>query len=36
MTELVFFLKSAHANHNPSAFEAVQTAVSKAKNTKNR
>jgi glycosyltransferase involved in cell wall biosynthesis/tetratricopeptide (TPR) repeat protein len=26
------FLKSAHANHNPSALETVQTAVSKAKN----
>jgi glycosyltransferase involved in cell wall biosynthesis len=28
----VLFLKSAHANHNPSAFEAVQTAISEAKN----
>ena len=26
------FLKSAHANHNPSALETVQTAISKAKN----
>jgi glycosyltransferase involved in cell wall biosynthesis len=30
----VLFLKSAHANHNPSGFEAVQTAVSKVKNIK--
>ena len=28
----VLFLKSAHANHNPSAFEAVQMAISEAKN----
>ena len=26
------FLKSAHANHNPSALEAIQTAISKRKN----
>jgi glycosyltransferase involved in cell wall biosynthesis len=30
----VLFLKSAHADHNPLAFEAVRRAVSKAKNIK--